>query len=96
MTAPAHGAPRSWWTFIIDNSLLLLAGTAAALIWANVDLASYEAFSHGPVHFVVNDIGMVFFFALAVKEIVEATLVLAARWNHPVKPLSRSSPRPAA
>ncbi len=73
MTAPPQGAPRTLWALIIDNSLLLLAGTVAALIWANVDLHSYEAFSHGAVHFAVNDIGMVFFFALAVKEIVEAT-----------------------
>ena len=34
---------------------------------------SYEHVSHA-LHFAVNDIGMVFFFALAAKEIVEATL----------------------
>jgi NhaA family Na+:H+ antiporter len=68
-------APRSgWWAFLIDNSLLLVGGTLAALIWANLDVHSYEAFTHGRVHFIVNDIGMVFFFALAVKEIIEATL----------------------
>jgi Na+:H+ antiporter, NhaA family len=59
--------------FILDNSLLLLVGTAAALIWANVDLASYEQASHH-LHFAVNDVGMVFFFALAAKEVFEATL----------------------
>jgi NhaA family Na+:H+ antiporter len=59
--------------FIFDNSLLLLVGTAAALIWANLDLASYERVAH-PLHFAVNDIGMVFFFALAAKEVFEATL----------------------
>lgn len=74
MTAPAQSASRSWWAFVIDNSLLLVAGTVAALIWANVDLHSYEAFSHSPLHFVVNDIGMALFFALAAKEIVESTL----------------------
>lgn len=58
---------------ILDRSLLLLAGTAAALVWANTSLASYERFAHA-MHFVVNDIAMVFFFALATKEIVEATL----------------------
>jgi NhaA family Na+:H+ antiporter len=61
------------WSFIIDNSLLLVAGTVAGLVWANVAHASYERFAHA-VHFAVNDIGMVFFFALATKEIVEATL----------------------
>jgi NhaA family Na+:H+ antiporter len=61
------------WGFLVENSLLLVAGTLAGLIWANVDHHSYEAFAHA-IHFAVNDIGMVFFFALATKEIVEATL----------------------
>ena len=69
-----HGTRPGWWGFIIDNSLLLVAGTLVALIWANVDLHSYDALAHGPLHFIVNDIGMVFFFALAAKEIIEATL----------------------
>lgn len=59
--------------FILDRSLLLLAGAAAALVWANISLASYERFAHA-VHFPVNDVAMVAFFALATKEIVEATL----------------------
>jgi NhaA family Na+:H+ antiporter len=58
---------------ILDNSLLLLAGTAAAVVWANLDLASYDRVAH-PLHFWVNDVGMVFFFALAAKEVFEATL----------------------
>ena len=59
--------------FVLDNSLLLLAGTAAAVIWANLDVRSYDRIAH-PLHFVVNDIGMAFFFALAAKEVFEATL----------------------
>src|SRR5688572_22752411 len=59
--------------FILDNSLLLIAGTTVAVAWANLDLSSYDAVAH-PLHFVVNDIGMVFFFALAAKEVFEATL----------------------
>ena len=55
-------------------------------MWANVDPASYERFAHGPIHFATNDIGMVFFFALAAKEIIEARL--------PGGPLA--SPREAA
>jgi NhaA family Na+:H+ antiporter len=58
---------------IFNNSLLLLAGTAAAVVWANVDWHRYDAIAH-PLHFWVNDIGMVFFFALAAKEVFEATL----------------------
>jgi len=86
MSGPSHRAGAGWWAFTIDNSLLLVAGTVAALVWANLDLRSYEAFSHSPLHFVVNDIGMVSFFALAAKEIVESTL--------PGGPLA--SPREAA
>jgi Na+:H+ antiporter, NhaA family len=59
--------------FVVDNSLLLLAGTIAAVLWANLDLAAYDAVAH-PLHFWVNDVGMVFFFALAAKEVFEATL----------------------
>ena len=59
--------------FVLDNSLLLLAGTAAAVVWANLDFAGYDRIAH-PLHFAVNDIGMVFFFALAAKEVFEATL----------------------
>jgi NhaA family Na+:H+ antiporter len=53
--------------------LLLLAGTVAAVVWANTDFESYNAIAH-PLHFWVNDVGMVFFFALAAKEVFEATL----------------------
>ena len=59
--------------FILDNSLLLLAGTIAAVAWANLDMESYDRITH-PLHFWVNDVGMVFFFALAAKEVFEATL----------------------
>jgi len=58
---------------IVNNSLLLLAGTIAAVAWANLDLGSYDRVTH-PLHFWVNDVGMVFFFALAAKEVFEATL----------------------
>lgn len=70
---------------IVDNSLLLILGTLVALVWANVDLEQYHEYAH-LLHFGANDIGMVFFFALATKEVFEATL--------PGGPLS--SPRQAA
>ena len=76
---------RGLWDVILDNYLLLIAGTVVALLWANLDHASYESVAHS-IHFAVNDIGMVFFFALATKEIVEAAL--------PGGPLA--SPREAA
>lgn len=56
----------------VDNSGLLIAGAAGALVWANTAPASYARVAHA-LHFVVNDIAMVFFFALATKEVVEAT-----------------------
>lgn len=56
----------------IDNSGLLVTGAVIALIWANIDSETYDRFAHA-LHFAVNDIGMVFFFALATKEVVEAT-----------------------
>lgn len=71
--------------FILDNSLLLIGGAVIALVWANLNYPAYEHFAHS-IHFAVNDIGMVFFFALAAKEVVEAML--------PGGPLS--SPKQAA
>lgn len=59
--------------FIFNNSLLLMAGAVAGMVWANVDLAHYTRFTH-LIRFAVNDIAMVFFFALAMKEVVEAML----------------------
>ncbi len=57
--------------FVFDNGLLLLPGALAALLWANVDAAGYAAVMR-PIAFAVNDVGMVFFFGLATKEVVEA------------------------
>ena len=47
--------------------------TLVAVVWANVDFSTYDAVAH-PLHFWINDVGMVFFFALAGKEVFEATL----------------------
>ena len=74
MTDPGgRSRARALWSFALDNSLLLMAGTIAALVWANISYRTYEPVAHA-LHFAVNDVGMVFFFALATKEIVEATL----------------------
>jgi NhaA family Na+:H+ antiporter len=80
---------RHFVKFVLDNSLLLLAGTSVALVWANVDLTSYERVTN-PLRFFVNDIGMVFFFALAAKEVFEAMLpggALASR-SRAIPPLA--------
>jgi NhaA family Na+:H+ antiporter len=78
--------------FLLENSLFLLVGAVAGLVWANVDHASYERFldlelirtrwfghPHGAerivnLHFLVNDGLMALFFAMAGKEVWEATL----------------------
>ena len=60
------------WNFARANSLLMVTGAAFALVWANLDAEGYERLTH-PLHFVINDIAMAFFFGLAMKEIIEAT-----------------------
>ena len=65
-------AARRLWIFLLDHSVLLLVGAVMALVWANIGLPSYERLAHA-IHFAVNDVGMAFFFALAAKEVVEAT-----------------------
>jgi hypothetical protein len=52
--------------FILENSLLLV-GTAVAVLWANLDFDSYDGVAH-PLHFWVNEIGMVFFLAAPPKK----------------------------
>jgi Na+:H+ antiporter, NhaA family len=59
-------------TFLIDHFLLLPLGAAIALVWVNLAPESYYRFAHA-VEFAVNDVAMVFFFAVMAKEIVEAT-----------------------
>jgi len=62
-------------TFLLENSLFLIAGAVIALIWANVEHHSYHVVAHNHAfHFAVNDILMAFFFLLAGKEIREAML----------------------
>jgi Na+:H+ antiporter, NhaA family len=63
--------PRLW-EFAVEHLLLLPAGAAIALIWANLLPESYYRFSYA-IAFAVNDVGMAFFFALMTKEVVEAT-----------------------
>jgi len=66
--------------FLLENSLFLIAGTAIALVMANTHHETYhhlvhtEATPHLTLHFLVNEILMCFFFALATKEIWEALL----------------------
>ena len=78
--------------FLLENSLILIFGAVAALIWANLSEDSYHHFQHlelfhsswighphgaervFSLHFLVNDVLMALFFAIAGKEVWEATL----------------------
>ena len=61
-----------------EYSIPLIVGIVAALIWANLSPETYEHFIHFPIyrditiHFLVEDVFMVFFFATAMVEIVES------------------------
>jgi Na+:H+ antiporter, NhaA family len=59
--------------FIADRFLLVPLGACIALVWANTSPESYFTFAHR-LAFVVNEIGMAFFFALMTQEVVEATM----------------------
>jgi len=63
--------PRLSW-FALEHLFLLPLGALIALIWVNLRPESYYRFTYA-IAFAVNDIAMVFFFALMTKEVVEAT-----------------------
>ncbi|WP_417259407.1 Na+/H+ antiporter NhaA [Celeribacter sp.] len=86
------------WNFVTNYSLLLIFGAITALIWANIDPASYHAFVEFPIandffighlhddgqghvsrtltlHYLVNDLLMALFFAIAAKEVWEAVIL---------------------
>jgi NhaA family Na+:H+ antiporter len=58
--------------FAREHLLLLPLGAAIALVWVNTRPESYYWFTYA-VAFVVNDVAMMFFFALMAKEVIEAT-----------------------
>ena len=72
MTPPPTTKLRHATKTFVSNSGLLMLGTAIALVWVNLDRDSYLRLTHY-LHFPINDIGMAFFFALAAKEVTEAT-----------------------
>ncbi len=83
------------WSFVLENSLLLILGAAIALFWANTNPGFYHAIQEAVIfensfighahigetghvsrtltlHYVVNDLLMALFFAIAGKEVWEA------------------------
>ncbi len=75
-------------SILFEYSAFLIIGTIIALFWANMNYESYDQFVHHDwipgfkvhgehglnLHFFVNDIFMVFFFGIAMKEVTEAFL----------------------
>jgi NhaA family Na+:H+ antiporter len=59
--------------FVRDRFLLLPAGAAIALVWANLDGASYFPFAQR-LAFPVNEIAMALFLALVAQEALEALM----------------------
>src|SRR5688572_20029746 len=71
--------------YCLDRFLLLPIGAAAALAWSNAEPESYFRFAQ-TFRFVVNDVGMAFFFALMAQEVIEELMPHGAlhswrRWS---------------
>jgi Na+:H+ antiporter, NhaA family len=60
------------WHFAAEYLLLLPLGAAIALVWANLAPESYFRTTFA-IDFAVNDVAMVLFFGLIMKEVAEAT-----------------------
>lgn len=86
--------------FLFENSLFLIGGSVAALVWANADVESYHQLLHTSLipgshdegysllH-VVNDGFMALFFAMAAKEVWESLLPGGplSKWRTAATPL---------
>lgn len=74
------GRKRNVINLLQEFSIPLIVGVIIALIWANLAPDSYHHFVHNEIfgnvtlHFLVNDIFMVFFFAMATVEITQSLL----------------------
>jgi NhaA family Na+:H+ antiporter len=78
--------------YIAERYLLLPAGAALALVWANTLPESYFRFALS-LAFPVNDVLMAFFFALITQEIVESILPGGAfyRWRQWMVPVAAAA-----
>lgn len=71
---------KKTFNFLREFSIPLIAGVLVALAWANIDPHGYHEFLHHEIilgqnfHFLINDIFMVFFFAIAGVEITQSIL----------------------
>lgn len=64
------------WKTVKDFSLLLVLGSLLAIFMANFTQSSYNKILHIPgFHFLVNEVLMTLFFAVAGKEVIEAIML---------------------
>lgn len=90
MTPAASSKPAQIVCLLREFSIPLLVGVVAALVWANVWPAHYEAFLKTPfigklnLTFIVDEIFMAFFFGIAAVEITDS-LVPGGSLNPPRK-----------
>lgn len=100
-TAAAPASRRRTWSeipaFAVENFLLLPAGLAAALAWSNTAPVSYFRFAYAAA-FWVNDVAMVLFFGVLMKEVVEATAPggVLHSWRRIAVPLTAAAGAAAA
>ena len=73
MVSRRRRAARRVSGFVFDYLIALPVGCAVAWLWVNTRPESYFRFAHATA-FLVNNVGIVFFFALITKEVAEATL----------------------
>lgn len=59
--------------FVLDSMLMLPLGCVVALTWANVEPLSYYRVAHA-LAFWINDVGLVFFFGVMTRNVVDETL----------------------
>jgi NhaA family Na+:H+ antiporter len=69
----ARNPMAAGWRFVVDRFLLLPAGVAIALVWANLAPEGYFELSHA-LGFAVNEIGMALFLGLMAQEVYDAVL----------------------
>jgi NhaA family Na+:H+ antiporter len=83
-------------SFLIEHFLLLPVGALIALAWVNIESESYYRFTLAAA-FAVNDVAMVFFFAVMTKEVVEATAPggVLHSWRKALLPIVASIPAAA-
>jgi NhaA family Na+:H+ antiporter len=95
---PSTHAPRTpparlpqLWHMATEYVLALPLGVLVALVWANTAPESYFQ-ATGALRFVVNDVAMVLFFGLIMKEVVEATIPggVLHPWRRAAMPLVAS------